>query len=38
MVSPFGAVAEQAYRRLCEMGHARLNESKVIDALICKRL
>jgi 3-hydroxyisobutyrate dehydrogenase len=32
MASPFGAVAEQAYRRLCEMGYARLNESKVIDA------
>jgi len=32
VASPFGAVAEQAYRRLCEMGYAQLNESKVIDA------
>ena len=30
--SPFGAVAAGIYRQLCEMGHAHLNESKVIDA------
>jgi 3-hydroxyisobutyrate dehydrogenase len=30
--SPFGAIAEGIYRQLCEMGHAHLNESKVIDA------
>jgi len=31
MGSPFGTVAEDIYRRLCEMGHADVNESKVID-------
>jgi 3-hydroxyisobutyrate dehydrogenase len=30
--SPFGATAERIYRQLCEMGHADLNESKIIDA------
>jgi 3-hydroxyisobutyrate dehydrogenase len=30
--SPFGATAQGIYRQLCEMGHAELNESKVIDA------
>jgi len=30
--SPFGAIAERIYRQLCNMGHAHLNESKVIDA------
>jgi 3-hydroxyisobutyrate dehydrogenase len=30
--SPFGALAAGIYRQLCEMGHAHLNESKVIDA------
>lgn len=30
--SPFGAIAEGIYRQLCKMGHAHLNESKVIDA------
>ena len=29
--SPFGDVAEGIYRRLCDMGHAQVNESKVID-------
>jgi 3-hydroxyisobutyrate dehydrogenase len=29
--APFGALAEHVYRRLCTMGHAQLNESKVID-------
>jgi len=32
MTSPFGAVAEQTYRRLCAMGYGQVNESKVIDA------
>jgi 3-hydroxyisobutyrate dehydrogenase len=31
--SPFGELAQDIYRRLCELGYARLNESKVIDAL-----
>jgi 3-hydroxyisobutyrate dehydrogenase len=30
--NPFGAVAEAIYRQLCDMGHAQLNESKVLDA------
>jgi 3-hydroxyisobutyrate dehydrogenase len=30
MSSSFGALAEQTYRRLCELGHAQINESKVI--------
>ena len=30
--SPFGAVARQAFRALCERGFAGVNESKVIDA------
>jgi 3-hydroxyisobutyrate dehydrogenase len=30
--SPFGVTAERIYRQLCEMGHAHLNESKIIDA------
>lgn len=29
--SPFGTLAEGIYRRLCEMGHAQVNESKVIE-------
>jgi len=32
--SPFGALAERMYRRLCEMGHAHVNESKVIE--VCR--
>jgi 3-hydroxyisobutyrate dehydrogenase len=32
--SPFGALAEGIYRQLCDMGHAKLNESKVID--VCR--
>jgi 3-hydroxyisobutyrate dehydrogenase len=32
--SPFGALAERMYRRLCEMGHANVNESKVIE--VCR--
>jgi 3-hydroxyisobutyrate dehydrogenase len=32
--SPFGAVAERLYRQLCEIGHAHINESKVID--VCR--
>jgi 3-hydroxyisobutyrate dehydrogenase len=32
--SPFAAVAEGIYRRLCDMGHAKVNESKVID--VCR--
>jgi 3-hydroxyisobutyrate dehydrogenase len=32
--SPFGALAEDVYRRLCEMGHAHVNESKVIE--VCR--
>jgi 3-hydroxyisobutyrate dehydrogenase len=28
---PFGAEANRIYRQLCEMGHANLNESKIID-------
>jgi len=31
MASPFGAVAAQAYRRLCELGYADVNESIVIE-------
>jgi 3-hydroxyisobutyrate dehydrogenase len=30
---PFGAVAANLYRRICELGFARDNESRVIDAL-----
>jgi 3-hydroxyisobutyrate dehydrogenase len=30
--SPFGALAEGTYRRVCDMGHAHLNESKVLEA------
>jgi 3-hydroxyisobutyrate dehydrogenase len=29
--SPFGALAEGIYRQLCDMGYAKLNESKVIE-------
>lgn len=29
--APFGALADAAYRRLCELGHANSNESKIID-------
>jgi 3-hydroxyisobutyrate dehydrogenase len=29
--SPLGAMAERIYRQLCDMGHANLNESKIID-------
>jgi 3-hydroxyisobutyrate dehydrogenase len=32
--SPFGALAEGVYRRLCDMGYAKANESKVID--VCR--
>jgi 3-hydroxyisobutyrate dehydrogenase len=32
--SPFGAVAAQTYRRLCEMGYGEVNESQVID--VCR--
>ena len=32
--SPFGALAERMYRRLCEMGYAHVNESKVIE--VCR--
>jgi len=32
--SPFGELAEHIYRQLCEIGHAHLNESKVID--VCR--
>ena len=32
--SPFGALAEHTYRRLCELGHAQANESKVIE--VCR--
>ncbi|MHB8478426.1 MAG: NAD(P)-dependent oxidoreductase [Steroidobacteraceae bacterium] len=32
--SPFGALAERIYRQLCEMGHAHVNESKVIE--VCR--
>jgi 3-hydroxyisobutyrate dehydrogenase len=34
IASPFGALAERTYRRLCELGHAQVNESKVID--VCR--
>jgi 3-hydroxyisobutyrate dehydrogenase len=37
MASPFGLVAERCYRELCEMGHAQVNESKIIDACRAKR-
>jgi 3-hydroxyisobutyrate dehydrogenase len=30
--TPFGATAAVIYRALCELGHAHVNESKVIDA------
>lgn len=30
--SPFGALAEKLYRQLCDMGHAHVNESRIIDA------
>ena len=32
--SPFGALAEGIYRRLCDMGYANVNESKVIE--VCR--
>jgi 3-hydroxyisobutyrate dehydrogenase len=32
--SPFGALAERTYRQLCALGHAQVNESKVID--VCR--
>jgi 3-hydroxyisobutyrate dehydrogenase len=32
--SPFGALAEGIYRQLCDMGYAKVNESKVID--VCR--
>lgn len=32
--SPFGEVAERIYRQLCQLGHANVNESKVID--VCR--
>jgi 3-hydroxyisobutyrate dehydrogenase len=32
--SPLGALAEGIYRELCAMGHAQVNESKVID--VCR--
>src|SRR5579862_638744 len=32
--SPFGALAGRIYRQLCELGHDRMNESKVID--VCR--
>jgi 3-hydroxyisobutyrate dehydrogenase len=32
--SPFGSLAEGIYRELCAMGHAHVNESKVID--VCR--
>ena len=32
--SPFGELAERTYRRLCELGHSQVNESKVID--VCR--
>jgi 3-hydroxyisobutyrate dehydrogenase len=36
--SPFGALAESMYRQLCKLGHAHLNESKVIDASRAQRI
>lgn len=35
IASPFGNLAESTYRRLCELGYAKLNESKVIE--VCRR-
>jgi 3-hydroxyisobutyrate dehydrogenase len=32
--SPFGALAEGIYRQLCDMGYAKVNESKVIE--VCR--
>ncbi len=32
--SPFAELAQGIYRQLCEMGHSRVNESKVID--VCR--
>jgi 3-hydroxyisobutyrate dehydrogenase len=32
--SPFGSLAQALYRRLCEMGYATVNESKIID--VCR--
>jgi 3-hydroxyisobutyrate dehydrogenase len=34
IASPFGELAGRLYRRLCELGHAHVNESKVID--VCR--
>jgi 3-hydroxyisobutyrate dehydrogenase len=34
----FGALAEAAYKRLCELGHADSNESKIIEAARAPRL
>jgi len=32
VATPLGLAAEAIYRRLCAMGYAEINESKVIDA------
>jgi 3-hydroxyisobutyrate dehydrogenase len=34
--SPFGELAERIFKQLCELGHAHVNESKVID--VCRSL
>jgi 3-hydroxyisobutyrate dehydrogenase len=36
--SPFGALAQDIYRQLCDLGHAHVNESKVIDVCRAHRL
>ena len=35
--APFGALAEAAYQRLCELGHASSNESKIIEVARAQR-
>jgi 3-hydroxyisobutyrate dehydrogenase len=32
--SPFGTLAQSIYRQLCDMGYAKVNESKVIE--VCR--
>jgi 3-hydroxyisobutyrate dehydrogenase len=36
--APFGALANDAYRRLCELGHADSNESRIIEIARAQRV
>ncbi|MBM0105499.1 NAD(P)-dependent oxidoreductase [Steroidobacter sp. S1-65] len=35
--APFGALADAAYRQLCELGHANSNESKIVEVARAQR-